>query len=125
MNDNYFRHKTAEAMREIKRRQNKNPAARTVAETIRAQALAMDRKGDVSHSVLFFLLSVPKLSSARNTVEECCVTIVHSNFKIVSLSPFFVFCALLSSPDISLHAVTPPTPSADVRLSWIADGHGV
>lgn len=70
MNDNYFRHKTAEAMREIKRRQNKNPAARTVAESIRAQALAMDRKGDVSHSVLFFLLRVPKLSSARNTVEE-------------------------------------------------------
>jgi len=39
-------------MREIKRSQNKNPAARTVAETIRAQTLVMDRKGDVSHSVL-------------------------------------------------------------------------
>jgi len=42
-------------MREIKRRQNKNPAARTVAETIRARALVMDRKGDVSHGILFFL----------------------------------------------------------------------
>jgi hypothetical protein len=36
-------------VREIKRRQNKHPSARTVAESTRAQALVMDRKGDVSH----------------------------------------------------------------------------
>ena len=35
-------------MQVIKRRQNKTLAARIVAETIRAQALVMDRKGTVS-----------------------------------------------------------------------------
>ena len=40
-------------MQVIKRRQNKKLAARIVAETIRAQALVMDRKGNVSHSVFF------------------------------------------------------------------------
>jgi hypothetical protein len=84
-------------MREIKRRQNTNPAARTVAETIRMQALVMDRKGDASHCVLFFLLRVPKQSSARNKqcwgIVGCCVVNVLSNFNVVSLSAF-LFCFL-------------------------------